>query len=112
MELDMTLSSRRDFNEEVTRAIDATLSEIMGDNKKVVYMHLKDHYDIGPREMPYRLPTIIRVLEEMFGVVGTIAIGSDVAKKLYSQLGLRFIEHSNYSLKDYMEEVLRLLPKP
>lgn len=52
MELDMALISRRDFNEEFTRAIDATLSEIMGEDKKVVYMHLKDHYDIGPGEMP------------------------------------------------------------
>jgi hypothetical protein len=112
MELDMAISSRRDFNEEVTRAIDATLSEIMGEHKKVVYMHLKDLYDIGPGEMPDRLPTIIRVLEEMFGVVGTIAIGSDVAKKLYSQLGLKFVERSNFTLKDYMEEALKLLPKP
>jgi hypothetical protein len=112
MELDMALSSRRDFNEEVTRAIDATLSEIMGEHKKVVYMHLKDHYDIGPGEMPDRLPTIIRVLGEMFGVVGTIAIGSDVAKKLYSRLKLRFVEHSNYTLEDYMREAQKLLQEP
>lgn len=39
-------------------------------------------------------------------MVGTKAIGSDVAKKLYSQLGLRFVEHSNYALNDYIEQSL------
>jgi len=78
----------------------------------VLYRHLKDHYDIGSDEMPYRLPTIIRVLEEMFGVGGTKAIGSDVAKKLYSQLGLGFVAHSNYTLEDYIREAMKMLLTP
>jgi hypothetical protein len=111
MELDMAHSSRKDFNAEVTRAIDAALSEILGERVLVVlYRYLKDHHDIRPDEICYRLPTIIEVLEKMFGAVGTKAIGSDVAKKLYGQLGLRFVERSNYSLKGYIEEALKLLP--
>jgi hypothetical protein len=111
MKLDMVPSSRKDFNAEVTRAIDAALSEILGERVLVVmYRHLKDHYDIDADEIPYHLTTIIRVLEEMFGAVGTRAIGSDVAKKLYNQVGLRFVERANYSLNDYIEEILKLLP--
>ena len=103
MKLDMVPSSRKDFNAEVTRAIDAALSEILGERVLVVmYRHLKDHYDIDADEIPYHLTTIIRVLEEMFGAVGIKAIGSDVAKRLYSQLGLRFVERSNYTLNNYI----------
>jgi len=101
------LSSRRDFSQEVARAINDTLSEILGEHAlEVLHGHLEDRYDIRSDEMPCRLPTVIQVLEEMFGALGTKAIGSDVAKKLYSQLGLRFVAHSNYTLEDYMEEAV------
>jgi hypothetical protein len=107
----MIPSSRRDFNREVANAIDAALYEILGQTTlEVLYGHLKDHYCIGSDEIPCHLPTVIKVLEKMFGAVGTKAIGSDVARKLYAQLGLRFVERSNYSLKDYIEEALKLLP--
>ena len=106
-------NSRREFNREVAKAIDAALNEILGQTSlEVLYDHLKTQYDIESDEMSYHLQTIISVLDEMFGAVGAIAIGSDVAKKLYRQLGLRFVEHSNYSLKDYVEETLKLLPNP
>jgi hypothetical protein len=96
---------------EVARAIDTALSQIMGQPLlEAIYKHLKHHYDISSEEIPYHLPTIIRVLEEIFGAVGTKAIGSDVAKKLYNQLGLEFAEHSNYTLNDYIEEALKSLP--
>jgi hypothetical protein len=102
--------STRDFNEEVARAIHATLSEILGEHSlRALYGYLKDHYDIGSEEIPYRLPAVIRVLEEMFGAVGATAIGSDVAKKLYGNLGLRFIERSNHTLEDYLKDALKLL---
>jgi hypothetical protein len=105
--------ARRDFNEEVTRAIDAALSEILGKpTLGVLYKHLKEHCGISSDQMPHQIPTIIRVLEEIFGAVGASSIGSDVAKKLYSQLGLTFVEHSNCSLEDYIEEARKLLPKP
>jgi hypothetical protein len=105
------LASRRDFNEEVARAIDATLREKLGElTSRVLCRYLKDEYDIGPDEMPSRLPIVTRIFEEMFGVFGTKVIGSDVAKKLYSQLGIRFVTHWNYSLEDYVEEALKLHP--
>jgi hypothetical protein len=110
-EASMTLGSRRDFNKEIARAIDAALYETVGQTiLEALHRHLKNHYDIGSDQIPYHLPTIIRVLEEMFGAVGTRAIGSDVAKKLYNQVGLRFVERANYSLNDYIEEILKLLP--
>jgi hypothetical protein len=63
MGLDTTLSSRKDFNQEVARAIDAAFSEILGEHTlRALYGHLKDHYNIASDEIPYHLPTIIRVL--------------------------------------------------
>jgi hypothetical protein len=110
MELDKASSARKDFNEEVASAIDVTLSEVLGERVLVLlYKWLKDHYDISPDEIPHRLPTVIQVLEEVFGVVGARAIGPGVAKRLYSQLGLRFVERSNWTLENYIEEALRSL---
>jgi hypothetical protein len=110
MELDKAPSIRKDFNAEVASAIGATLSEILGERVLVLlYKWLKDHYDIGSDEIPHRLPTVIQVLEEMFGAVGARAIGPDVAKRLYSQLGLSFVERSNWTLENYIEEALRSL---
>jgi len=104
-------TSRRDFNEEVTRAIDAALLNTVGENvSRVLYNHLKDQYGIGRDEVPYRLPTIYPIMETMFELYGAKSVGSVIAKKLYSQLGLRFVEHSNYTVQDYIEEALKLHP--
>ena len=107
------LDFTKNFNEEVAKAIDTTLSEILGEHVvEVLYYHLKDRYGVVLDEIPYRLPTVIRVLEEMFGVTGTKAIGVDVAKKLYSQLGIKFYAHLNYTFQDYIDEVQKILLNP
>ena len=80
------LSFTKNFNEEVAKAIAAAISETLGEHTlEVFYDRLKDRYDVGPDAIPYQLPTVIRVLEEMFGVIETKAIGVDVAKKLYTK---------------------------
>lgn len=78
----------------------------------MLHKHLKDDYDIEPDEMPYQLSTILRDLEEVFGVLVVKSIGSDIAKRLYNQLGLRFVTRSNYTFEDYIEEAEKLLLFP
>ena len=47
------LGSRRDFNEEVARAIDATLSEILGEHALgALYRYLKDALKLSTLQWP------------------------------------------------------------
>ena len=59
------------FNDEVRRAIDGAVFSIVGPEVVgALYKHLKEHYDVTPDEVPYRLDTVFDTLEQTFGVKG------------------------------------------
>ncbi len=108
--MSIPFSSQRDFNQKVLKSIDDLLSELLGRrNLETLYAHLKDHYDIGPDEIPYRLSVLYQVLETKFDVIGAKTIGDDVARKLYGRLNLTFVQTPNYALEDYIEQAKKTL---
>ena len=72
--------------------------------KDVVGSLYKQSDDIAPDEIPYRTDTLFETLEHTFGVTGARTLSRAIARRLYSQMGIRFIELPNYRLQDYLEQ--------
>lgn len=106
--------SATEFNDEVKRAIDDTISTIVGQQVlKALYNHLKEHYDVTADEIPRRLDTLFNALEKTFGFKGALTLSRAIARRAYARMGLRFIELPDYRLQDYLEQAkkqLSLLP--
>jgi hypothetical protein len=98
------------FNDDARRAIDDAISSVVGEQVlKAVYDHLKDHYGIADDEVPYRLDTLFDTLEKTFGFKGALTLSRVIARRVYGQMGLRFIELPNYRLQDYLEQAKKQL---
>jgi len=99
-----------EFNEEVKRAIDGALFSLVGQGVlQSLYKHLEEHYDITPNEVPYRLDTLFKTLEHVFGVTGARTIGKAIARRLYFRFNLKFVDAQNSSLQDYLQQAKKEL---
>ena len=100
----------KEFNSEVKRSVDGAIYVIVGqDVLRALYTHLKEHYDITPDEIPYRLDSMFETLEQTFGVKGARTLSRSIAKRLYFRLNLQFVETENYRLQDYIEQAKKEL---
>ena len=100
----------KEFNIEVKRAVDGAIFGIVGqDVLRALYEHLKEHYDITPDEIPYRLESVFETLEQTFGVQGARTLSRAIAKRLYLRLNLQFVETEDYRLQDYLEQAKKEL---
>ena len=90
-----------EFNDEVRLAVDEALHGVLGEKVlKALYDHLIQHYDITANEIPYRLDTLFTILESTFGVKGALTLSRVIAKRVYTKMGLRFIELPNYDFRN------------
>jgi len=100
----------KELNNEVKYAVDSAIFGIVGvDVLRALYKHLREHYDITPDEIPYRLDTVFDTLEQTFGVKGARTLSRAIAKRLYYRLNLQFVETENYRLQDYLEQAKKEL---
>ena len=100
----------KSFNREVKFALDAVIFSLMGPNVlSSLYKHLKEHYNVDPDEVPYRLETMSSVLESVFGLAGVRTIEKATAKRLYNLYHLDFVDKPNYRLQDYLEQAKKEL---
>lgn len=110
----VTRPTGKAFNDEVKLAIDSVISTVVGRQVlKALYDNLKVHYGITENEVPYRLDTMFATLGGVFGVNGALTLGRLIARRVYDQIGLRFVELPDYRLQDYLEQAkkqLSLLP--
>jgi hypothetical protein len=94
----------RSFNEIVCQAIDQTLEELLGPKAvEAIYVLLNRKFGVDRNELPYRVPTIRFILEDMFGVKGMHVIERKVAKNLYDRLLLPFNDEQGLTLEDYLK---------
>jgi len=68
-----------------------------------VYHHVGQSASLRLEEIPERLEDFHRALESLFGA-GALVIEKLIASKLYSHLDLRFEEHENWTLIDYVKD--------
>jgi len=99
-----TIPELFNFNENLRSAIEKTILEALGaDALRSVLIILRDRFDVGRDELPYRLESLYSVLESDFQVYGAKTIGPEIARRFYDRLGLQFQVHDGFSLSDYVQ---------
>jgi hypothetical protein len=72
--------------------------------KKTVYDILEKNHGIAWNHIPERLNEFTVALETLFGAVPSKAMVRFIVKRLYSKLGLTYIERPEWRLPDYVSE--------
>lgn len=97
--------SEADFGRLLVESVDESLDCVLGEIvRKAVYDALEKHHSIARNQIPKRLDDFTLGLENSFGVVPSKTIGKVVIKRLYSKLGLEFVERADWRLPDYVKE--------
>lgn len=100
----MTTRTPHYFNDYLCSAIDDTLREVLGRSVlEALYEAMYNEYDITRDELPYRTETMFEILDTTFGVVGAKTVGTQIAGKFYTKLGIPFHVHDGYTLNDYVK---------
>lgn len=96
--------NKKDFDRLLLESIDSGLADLLGiEVREVAYKSLAKHLALARNEIPGRTGDFGTCLVQLFGVGGK-TIGRVIAKRLYSRLGLNFLEKQGYQFHDYIEE--------
>ena len=98
-------STGPEFDRLLVRSLDESFSAILGEiPKKTFYDGLEKNHAIARNRIPDRLNEFTAALETVFGVACSKVIVRIIVKRLYSNLGLTFIERPDWRLLDYVTE--------
>lgn len=96
---------RTDLGGLLLEAVDEYVRDVMGEGvREAFYGYFEEKFHLSKGSIPNRLDEFVVVLSETFGLSGVAVIGRGVAKRLYTKLGLKFIEKPGYTLLDYVKE--------
>ena len=96
---------RHDFDGLFVKVLDESFTSILGEiPKRTLFSVLETNHAIAANRIPERLDDFTLALETLFGVAPSKAIVRIIAKRLYSKLGLTFIERPDWRLPDYVSE--------
>lgn len=94
-----------EFNRILPDSVDEILVEVFGaEIKDMLYRYLEARSGIVREMLPYRLDDLASVLSITFGPKANLVLARAIAKRLYSKLGLRFIEKTDYTLLNYSRD--------
>jgi len=92
-----------DFNSLLLDCIDETFSDLFGSRiREAVYDNLARTRSLARDEVPNHLDLFFDLLEQVWGK-GSKTIGRRIAKKIYSKLGLEFVDIPNFEFADYFQ---------
>jgi len=89
------------FNEVLLKAVDDGLAMLGETVRHAIYYHVERSSRIKREEIPERLETFHRALEDLLRAGGNV-VEKMIARSLYGKLGLDFEEHENWTLVDYV----------
>lgn len=94
----------RDFNGKLLKSINDTIADVFGQGVlELFHEALSEQYHMFPSEIPHRLDTVFRALEETVGAMGARALSWAITKDFYSKIGLRVVAMENYTLQNYVD---------
>ena len=96
------------FREYLLEAIDHSLLVLGEIAREALYSHVERRYQVKREEIPNRLDVLHEVFEGVFGA-GARVIERLIAKTLCGKVNLEFIEHENWTLLEYVEDLRKRL---
>lgn len=103
----------KDFNEILCICINETLGGILGlVARDAIYLNLLSKFSVTREELPTHLDNLLAILEENFGQAATRTISRAIARRLYSEVQVDFIDRPEFNLDSYVREVKSISLKP
>ena len=101
----------KDFNGILASCISTSLAGVLGvPLRDAIYLDLLTRFSVAQEQVPTRIEILLSVLEENFGQAATKAITKDIARKLYSELHIDFVNHPDFfDLGRYVDEARRIV---
>jgi len=94
----------QEFNSILLEAIDESIRELLGQRVlESLYSVLEKRHDVTRDELPYRLETAYKLLDEVFGIQATRTISNRIIRQLYQKLNLEFEDTGSLDLLGYVE---------
>lgn len=98
-------TSEHDFNSLLIESLDESVAMVLGEiAKRAVYETIDKNYNIARSHIPEKLNEFTMALEAIFGVTASKTMTRVIIKRLYSKLGLTFVERPDWRLPDYATE--------
>lgn len=100
------------LNEIVSHCVKEGLTEALGSIVvDALFDQMYENYDITLENLPNRLDTFFSVLEGAFGQKTNQVLSRVIARRLYANLSLEFVENPTKGLPEYVEEIRKKLAK-
>jgi len=85
-------------------SVDEALTDLFGaEFREMFYRYLEERFCMSKGTLPSRLDDLASVLSTTFGPTGSLVLGRAIAKRLYSKVGIRFIEKPGWTLVEYFD---------
>lgn len=98
-------SKEPEIDRMLVEALDESFATILGEiPKKTIYDILEKKHAIVVNRIPERLNEFTTALETLFGFAASKVIVGIIVKRLYSKLGLTYVERPDWRLPDYVNE--------
>ena len=94
------------ITEALSRSIEETLRDLVGERVKEALFNCLEEQGVRRDEIPESLTKFEVFLEQRLGKAGPV-IQKQIAKRLYSKLGLELVEVPRLGLSDYVDIALR-----
>lgn len=98
------------FSTVLLESIDEVLVNVLSERVKQTIYGCLVKQGVRKQQIPENLPAFDAFLENNFGKGGGV-LGRKIAKRLYTQLGLQFVEVPQCTLTDYADMAFRRLSR-
>jgi hypothetical protein len=101
---------KSEFDQVLVRSVDGALEDVLGAGfREAFYRYLEQSFQTTRTTLPSRIDSFLSALSMCLGPTASLVMGRAIAKKLYAELGLRFMQKPGYSLLNYVTDAEHLL---
>jgi hypothetical protein len=98
------------FSTVLSESIEEVLVNLLGEHVKQTIYECLERQGLRIPQLPEYLPRFDAFLEDNFGRAGAV-IERQIARRLYTRLGLNLVVVPHYALTDYVDMAFRRLPR-
>ena len=98
------------FDQLLVRSVDGALEDVLGAGfREAFYGYLERSFQTTRTTLPNRIDAFLCALSMCLGHTASLVMGRAIVKRLYAELGIRFIQKPGYSLQNYVTDAEHLL---
>lgn len=93
----------KSLNTLLGKSIDQVLDDLLGRKaREAIYDYMERNYSVAREDIPRNTEKFFTLTSDIFGK-GSKTIGRSISKRLWEQLGWKFVEIQDFEFSDYLE---------